>query len=413
MNNLEKETSLGRRDFAKLLVATGAASIACNFPLRIVFDRKTSQGKDRLFLKPSEIGAESPENLPTEFPEPTPEPTPDTRSLFEKYVYPALKEVAGRRREQKAIEDSGFWNRVDKELNENRVNFALLGIGSEKILTDSIQIMSLGLNNNEVRTISLQRDTLAPEISRYKNSNNTYRINQAHILGGMPLTEKILEDATGLSADFVVVMHMDVLPRAVKKVFGNQLEVCIPWVIDDKMMGSFPAGLQTLDGDEVLRASRARYYASNRQRNIVQQYVLRAMLRRVRTDLSEGPLGALDLMRKSLLFYESETKSGAIKTNFDSGLFLSLGANILKQISTGGSGEEASGFGLPTFSARYSVSVENAGGYKKKPLGGNPGARDLVNGYWFSSRSEIKEFLHTPTENLGFELEAELCGIDE
>ena len=412
MNNLEKETSLGRRDFAKLLVATGAASIACNFPLRIVFDRKTSQGKDRLFLKPSEIGAESPENLPTEFPEPTPEPTPDTRSLFEKYVYPALKEVAGRRREQKAIEDSGFWNRVDKELNENRVNFALLGIGSEKILTDSIQIMSLGLNNNEVRTISLQRDTLAPEISRYRNNNNTYRINQAHILGGMPLTEEILEDATGLSADFVVVMHMDVLHRAVEEVFGDRLEVCIPWEIKDKMMGSFPAGLQTLDGDEVLRASRARYYASNRQRNIVQQYVLRAMLRRVRMDLSEGPLSALDFMRKSLLFYEAETKSGAIATNFDSGLFLGLGVNILKQISTGGSGGEASGFGLPTFSARHSVSVEQAGGSKKKPLGGNPGASDLVNGYWFSARQEVKDFLLTP-QGEGFEQEYMLCGIDK
>lgn len=402
-----------RRAFIKsaLFFAGGAAMASCNYP--------ANEGKTGNLNFPKGIQeGDATEQIPEPSAEPslTPSETPTEEpfTYFEKYLYPALYDAAQSTRFKKAEKDPDYWDRVDKKLNEDRINFVLLGIGSEGILTDSIQIMSLKRGENEVRSITLNRDTEAPEIRRFKGVNKGYRVNQAHAIGGMPLAEQVLQDATGLAADYVVVLDMDVLPRAVEKVFGNRLEVCIPWEIDDAMMGYFPAGLQELDGEEVLRASRARYYGSNENRNTVQQYVLRAMLRRVREEISGGPLKAAGLLTKGYLFYDDESSSGEIKTNFDRGFFADLVKNLIEQVAKGGEDGKAEGFGLPSFLGRYHIKAENAGDtndrYRKKPLGGNPQAQDLVSGYWASARQEVRDFLLEPLVG-GFEQELAVCGI--
>jgi hypothetical protein len=73
-----------------------------------------------------------------------------------------------------------------------------------------------------------------------------------------------------------------------------------------------------------------------------------------------------------------------------------------------------SGIGFPEFSDRYGIKAENTGDpydmCRKKPLGGNPNAQDLVEDYWFSSREETKNFLTGRISDSGFELESEVCG---
>jgi len=418
----ESEIEFGRRAFLQtsLLVAEVAALSACNIPGRAVTP-DPYEGKAGNFNFPKGE-QESPategisESSPEPLPNPSQEPTEAPFTYFDKYVYPALFEIAQKRRLEKASLDSDYWNRVDSELNEDRVNFVLLGLGSEGLLTDSNHMMSLKKGENEIRSVTIHRDTEAPEVSRFKKDNNAYRINQAHFIGGMPLVEQVLEDATGLAADYIVVLDMNVLPRAVEDVFGNRLEVCIPWEIDDVMMGYFPQGLQKLDGEEVLSVSRARYYGSNENRNIVQQYVLRAIVRRAKAELSGNLISAADFIRRGYLFYDKETEAGNILTNFDKALFLDIAKNLASQLINGGEEGKAQGFGLPYFSGRHHVRFESAGDsadrYRKKPQGGDAAAADLVARYWFSARQEVKDFLLSSQVG-GFEQEVEICGVEE
>lgn len=405
--------SISRRQFVKL-AALGLGSgvmTACNAP----FYNKPEGNKPVASPNATDtFKAPSPTPTLTSTPEPT--PTPDIRTYFEKYVYPALQEVAYKKREEKAENDPDFLHRVDGELNQNRINFALLGIGSERLLTDSNQIMSLDAKTGEIRIVSLFRAVQAPEVSRYKETTKPYYVNQALFHGGIPLVETIIENATGLSADFVVAMQMDVLSSAVKKVFDNKLDVCIPWEISDLNMGYFPAGLQTLNGDEVLRVSRARYYSTDFERQAIQQYVLRAIFRRFKEELSSGPIAATKLIYNSIQFFDDETNSGNVQTNFDKSVFTDIAKELVEKIFSEGIGKMDS-MGMPYLAGRYALKAEHMGDpydtQRRKPIGGNPLAEDLVTGYWFSSRQETKDFLTIPLDVSGYELEEEVCNISQ
>lgn len=397
------ERKIDRREFIKLF-GLGLGMAACS----------------RVGVSPDKTSTEIPSQIvptetmipPTLTPEPS--PTPDTRSYFEMYIYPALSETAKTRREEKARQDPDFWHRVDSELNKDRINFVLLGFGSERALTDSIQVISLDTQKADLRVVSIPRDTWAPEVTEHTGRARPYRINQAYVYGKLPLVEKIIEDATGLSADFAVGMHMDVLSRAVKEIFDDKLEMCIPWPINDLEMGYFRQGLQSLNGEEVLKISRARKYTagSNSSRNFMQQLVLKAMIRRVKSEISEGVGSAAGSLGKSLIFLDKETRNGSVVTNFDPGLFLSLGANLVQQIAQEGLGGGKREFGMPDFSARHEIKTENAldpnDVTRHKPIGGDPKAEDLVQGYWLTARTGIKDFLTSPADLTGFEV-GETC----
>lgn len=402
-----KEHNLSRRDFLHLALAVPVAALGGCVVKKI---ETYSQVLPTLTpFRPAPT---------TEVP-PTAEATstPDTRTYFEKYVYPALYEVAKARRESKAESDPDFWHRVDGPLNTNRVNFVVLGKGSEGVLTDSMQIMSLDIINNQIRVIAVPRGVVAPEISAFRGEHRYYMANQAHVNGGMELTERMLEDATGLSCDFGILVDMQFLSRAVENLFGNSLEVCIPWDIYDVNMGNFRAGLQNLTGEEILRVSRARYYGTYFDRDVVQQYVLKAMLRRARSEVSAGALSASKFMANSVLFLQREQSQGNIETNFDTGVFIDIAGQLAKEVVTGGAGGEASGFGMPAFSARYEFSTENnwdsSDTTRRRPVGGNPQAQNLVGDYWFSSRREVRDFITGNIAGTGFEAEGEVCGISE
>jgi LCP family protein required for cell wall assembly len=292
-----------------------------------------------------------------------------------------------------------------------------MGKGSEGLLTDSMQILSLDTAENEVRAIAVPRSVVAPEIARFRSQTRFYMANQAFPVAGMELTEKMIEDATGLSADFLMVIDMEFLTRMIEDVFDDELEVCIPWEIDDVNMGYFPAGLQTLTGDEILAVSRARYYGTYFNRDSVQQYVLKAILRRFRTELGAGNLSAIQVMAKGMLFFQRELADENIQANFNFGVGFDIARELVGQLTSGQGEGEAAGFGMPQFAARYEFSTENNWDMddttRRRPIGGNPWAADLVTGYWFNARAEVRDFLLQANPGTGFEEESQVCGISQ
>jgi LCP family protein required for cell wall assembly len=412
----KQENNVSRRDFLSLVVYGAAATVLAGCK-----DTKTdTKALDDILKAFSTDELPTPTSTDTETPEPTvsltPEPTPDPRTYFEKYVYPALNEVALKRREERAEKDSYFWHRVDKDLNENRINFVLLGIGSEKILTDSNQILSLDLKTGEIRIVSLYRSLKAPEVSRFKGNDKRYYVNQAFAVGGIPLIETVVENATGLSADYTIALHMEVLARGVEKIFDDHLNVCIPWEIWDMNMGHFPPGMQELSGDRVLSASRARYYNTDFARQEIQQYVLKAMFTRTKEELAGGPINAAKLIAKGIKFLNDETKSEQIRTNFDNAVFIDIAREIAKQIASNGL-DKMDAVGMPYMGARRALATELMGNpwdpELRRPIGGNPDAEDLVTRYWQASRRETKEFMTMPLDLTGYELEKDVCVTEE
>ncbi len=410
MANIEKVSkSISRRDFFRSagLISASAILASCNLPESQEIPSPSIPSPTPFYPQPATEAISTPE----------PSSTPDTRTYFEKYIYPALYEVAQQRRNRKAETDPDYWNRVDRELNEGRINFVILGKGSERLLTDSMQMMSLDIEKNEIRVIAIPRSVSAPEISRFLGNDTIYMANQIHRRGGMPLAEKVLEDATGLSCDFVMLVDMEFLTRAVEEIFNNEIEVCVPWEISDLNMGYFAPGMQTFSGEEILRLSRARYYANSMHRDAIQQYVLKAMLRRARQEFSRGALRAARFLGEGLLFFQRELAEGNLETNFEPGVFLNVFGELIRQLVINGSGGEASGFGMPTFAARYEFTTENnwytPDTTRRRPPGGDPTAQNLVQDYWFASRAEVRDFINGTIEGTGFEAENEVCGITE
>lgn len=394
--NIESRPNISRRDFGRLVAVMGfsAALEACSSRALVPIELPATAIKTPFEPEtptPEPTGTPSPTDTPT----PEPSPTPDTRGVIEKYFYPALTQVTNERRNQKVLTDPEYLQRVERSVNENFIHFMFLG--RRGLLTDSIQIMSLYIPDNEIKTTAMHRDTLAPEISRIENTDTPYRINQAYAFGKIPLTEKVLESATGLSSDFLFVTEMNVLPRIVKELFDDRLEVELPWAIPDGRY-YFPAGRQVLQSWEILRIARARYYGSNLQRNIVQQSILRAMYTRAEEEIGKGPLNAAEFIGKSLIFFQREKSSGAIDTNFDLSIILNLGEELIRVISQEGIDSSQAALAFPRFSDTYHIDAERArlprgDRYILKPIDGDPFSDNLLADYWLSSRKEVREFL--------------------
>ena len=79
-----------RRDFLRFLFVTGSAAVACNLSGKLKSVEKTSEGADRLMIKPESVVFDTQE-IPTSIPEPTDAPTQvataEPSTYFERYVF--------------------------------------------------------------------------------------------------------------------------------------------------------------------------------------------------------------------------------------------------------------------------------------------------------------------------------------
>lgn len=328
------------------------------------------------------------------------QPVANKENLFKKVILGSLQEFANERRLEKS-KDPESTKRIDPELNKNRINFLLAGVrGTEEepFLTDSMQIISLNYEEDIVDIIALHRDTEAPEIAAFLETSRPFRINTAYILGGLPLTEKVVEDATGLAIDSTVVIKMEILKEAVEKIFGNRLEITLDWEINDSNMGYFPKGRQELNGEEILRIARARYYASNYNRNFLQQKIIESMFSSLQKKNKEGFMAKIITARSIIDLLDSGTKNGKIAANLPQNLFSNLGWQIIQAVWSNRNSE----FNLPSLGSTFvfaqeTGTLENAGDpddpYRLKTRGGRINTSDPVNDYWLPARKKIREII--------------------
>ncbi len=218
----------------------------------------------RLFT-PEPTSTPSPLPLPTNTPEavPTIRVETDTERAIKKLMKP-LWEEALKTRENKAKNDKEWSNRVDTELNHNRVNFLLFGYGKSVeppnpnlIEVGSHTIISVNVDTGQIDIVSFTHDIWDPEINKYLNNfgqpGSAQKIDRGFFIAkqrdgnekALQFMDKQVEQMTGLSVDHSVAFQDDeVFSDLIDGVFGG-LEVDVP--SDFKVQGYFYKGTEHKD----------------------------------------------------------------------------------------------------------------------------------------------------------------------
>lgn len=358
--------------------------------------------------------------------------TPTPPNLASELLKPLIAEAQRRRAERAAREPQAYARRVDKALNQNRINFLLFGYGTtyEPPLPPgykgSIAIYSLDLRSLQISTVTLNHDIRAPEVERYSQSagggSAPTKLHFAYPTGGFDLMRLAVEDATGLSVDFQVVFQDALVKDVVDELLGG-LVVDMPFAFDAAPIYfedvkypplRYPKGRQQLNGIQALQLIKAinapsMQYDPSKELAVRKQIVVQAALESVKQE-APNPL----FWVKALGFLKSTLERKEVEYDFDAGtlvfntmaqyatsahqgepLRLSLGRSIYVVDRGIGDGGVQWVMGSPNpimqRDLRNGVYVDKA---MSVPLGNaDPYAADLATKYWPSVRQLVRQRL--------------------
>lgn len=382
------------------------------------------------------------DDLLTELPyEAAPELPSGPLSVYDRMLQPFVKE-AERARVERAKTDAEFNKRVDKALNDGRVNFLIFGYGethepprTERAIIGSITMVSYNLKTRAIDLVSLTHDIRAPEVERYKRSQGVaqrfpLRIDQAWFEGGSSLLKTTVESATGLAVDFEITLPDSAIADFVDGVLGGvAIDVPSTFTVNPFYLkgvkypeATFAKGPQTFDGKQVIQyiktvpVENPNAYNRNLEHNARKHQIARGMLAALKSN-AMNPL----FYWKMLGFLNRTGGGEAIEFDFDMKTllfnnFAAIAPSLGSLVVDAKQGEAVpevrrtiyihdpkSGDGGVQW-IRGSADINPitrrdvaAGLYPDMnlaiPVGANPGAADLVTGYWAGLRQRIRLLL--------------------
>ncbi len=370
-------------------------------------------------------------------------PGAQDHALFDTLLKPFADE-AQKRRDERARKDAQYLKRVDRALNEGRINFLLYGYGetheppvTEIAIIGSYSVLSYDTANRVLDIVSLTHDIRAPEIEQivYKDGKGrrAIRMDQAYSVGGMALNRQMIENATGLAVDFQIVFKDAAIARAVDNAFGGveidnpaKFEVH-PFYLDGKKypVGVFPAGKQKLNGTQAIQFIKTipisqGYYGRDLEHNYRKHLIFNALL-----DSLARQAGDAGFWLKCSGFAVGELAKSAITYDFDPiPLAINNAQNIVSELGRETSGRRAR-MGLPKINKTIYVvdPAHGEGGVQwvssnahagnvitqkdikegvypsldyEIPIDANPYG-DLVTEYWTSVRTLVKKSFYGET----------------
>jgi hypothetical protein len=366
----------------------------------------------------------------------------ENNSVFDALMVPFVNE-ARKRRADLAQKDPDYFKRVDRELNEGRINFLLFGYGetheppiTEKAIIGSQTILSYDLRTHRIDVVSFTHDIRAPEIERELARRGIksapVRIDQAYNVGGFKLMRQVIEDATGLAIDFQITFRDSVLQGLVDSVFqGVPVDVpetfdVHPFYLDGKKYdtGHFDQGVQKMSGRQVIQFIKTvpvaeGMYDKTLEHNARKSLVFEAILNHLAKNYSDR-----GLWLRGSAFVAGELVSGAIVYDFDplplivnnvSATTASLsrtnatGESVLPKINRSkyivDAAQGDGGVQWVTANAAHNPITKrdiDSGLYQtldmEVPITANPYG-DLPTEYWTSVRTLVKISLTTPAES--------------
>lgn len=342
---------------------------------------------------------------------------PTKRDILREMFLPRIIQEVRNIRSERVKGDPDYLKRIDRDLNEGRVNGVALGIGKEGTMTDSILIFSYHIPTNTVFLLSLPRDLQSPEVLRVGKNPAWSRINFAHQLGGIDLVKEVLENATGLSMDLATVSRFDVLEDVINKTVGY-VEVDNKEAINDP---SYPTkegagfepfkldkGKQRLSGEKALKYSRSRLHGgSDYVRAGRQQEVFAAFAKRLSEEVQKSPFnkGHLAMAIRNVVL--EKINQGRLRPDFDLVGLLSpaleeivkmTGEGILQQFAGGWELGTPEMKGLVINNRNFVVGAGIEGAAITMIKGGRPDTANPRQDYWRVIRQEVRKQLLQMTE---------------
>lgn len=119
--------------------------------------------------------------------------------------------------------------------------------------SDTLMIAFVDLNNNEVRLLSIPRDTYIT----IPTTNEKTKINAAYAYGGVELTEQTLESNFGIDVDYYLDVDFQGFIDVIDALGGITINVPTDMYYSGEGI-NLKAGVQKLDGDEALQFVRYR-----------------------------------------------------------------------------------------------------------------------------------------------------------
>jgi LCP family protein required for cell wall assembly len=129
--------------------------------------------------------------------------------------------------------------------------------------TDTMMLVHLSADGQNVTAVSLPRDTLATipgwtDDKGKKHDSRKAKLNVAYALGGPTLMVDTVEQMTGVTVDHYAEINFAGFLTMVDALDG--VEICLTKATQDKRSGlDLPAGRQTVNGAQALAYVRARY----------------------------------------------------------------------------------------------------------------------------------------------------------
>lgn len=172
----------------------------------------------------------------------------------------------------------------------DRLNILLLGIRGVNdpnggLLTDTIMIVSIKPQTNELALISIPRDLYV----KIPDSDHQSKINEAYVLGiqngkdwkeGLNYSKETVAEVTGLDIHYAASIDFEAFKEMIDTLGGITITLDKPFSEKNQFAEGIidlPKGKQIIDGDVALLFVRARFSSSDFDRAKRQQQVLLAI----------------------------------------------------------------------------------------------------------------------------------------
>ncbi|OGE78520.1 hypothetical protein A3J19_05150, partial [Candidatus Daviesbacteria bacterium RIFCSPLOWO2_02_FULL_41_8] len=375
---------------------------------------------------------------PTETPKPT--PTPEIRTfkkdILREQIAPIIYAKIQKIRAEKAAGDPDYEQRINKEINEGKINILITGGREDDDLTDSIQLFSWDFATNTLYVISIPRDLQSPEVLQKTKNQVDSKINQATHFSrkdGKPdpaLLKLAVENATGISVDLYMHLGFSFFKDAINKTVKT-IDVVLDKDIEDKFYPTednwyktikYSKGPNKLNGEQALEIARVRHIDSDYERSKRQQMIIEALIKQILSDNFFNQFKHLSTLRD--IWYEDVLGKSTIKPDFDlDGLFFDDLGRLVQDIPHmiwGKLSGQAKMAEMPTIfttgltNRNYVVDsgIKNANGinsYNTKISGGNPNTANPRRDYWKGPREFVEKFIKghvgEPPEEEEFQVE--------
>lgn len=365
-------------------------------------------------------------------------------NFFQEILKPFIEGVKQKRAER-ARNDPEYDHRVDRELNENRVNLLLFGYWEEHGNTyedyaGSPTILSYNCETDEVVAIHFSRDIRVPELERFFPNDpiNTQRVRFLFKKGGFLKMQTIAESMSGLAIDYQLVLKDTLIRDAIDKFADGSLLIDVakdhhtqPFRFDRRLYdpgGAFiRRGKQWMNTHELMRyilAEDLEPRGKEDERSFRKNDVFDALVQKIK---DKSPGNTFDLF----LFVIQQRWVNNLQYDFQPNLISSavdIANRLLRTSRNLFMKDERFEYSLPRMQKHQQIIFHDPyfgdGGVSRVynidsnnperkdhpsvvrevqagrlpdwmliPDGGDPYAKDLVTGYWQSTRKLVKERL--------------------